>query len=105
MRNFAVLLATLLTLPLAANEWLAGTWIRAERKLDRAVTEAKNPAAQARLLAKRAHFLLDRSAYHQLASRSSRSWKRFLIRIRACPRTRFARCGSGRPAAIRLRIA
>jgi tetratricopeptide (TPR) repeat protein len=72
MRNFAVLLATLLTLPLAANDWLAGTWIRAERKLDRAVAEAKTSAAEARLLAKRAHFLLDRNVYHRADSERAR---------------------------------
>jgi tetratricopeptide (TPR) repeat protein len=55
----------LFTLSAGASEWLSGTWVRAERKLDAAIAKADG-AAKARLLAKRAHLLLDRSAYHRL---------------------------------------
>jgi len=48
-----------------ASEWLSGTWIHAERKLDAAIEKADG-AAKARLLAKRAFLFLDRSSYHRL---------------------------------------
>ena len=55
----------LFALSAGASEWLSGTWIRAERKLDTKIAKADG-AARARLLAKRAHLLLDRSSYHRL---------------------------------------
>jgi tetratricopeptide (TPR) repeat protein len=52
-----------------ASEWLSGTWTRAERKVDAAIGKARaggDRTTEARLLAKRAHLLLDRSSYHHL---------------------------------------
>lgn len=72
MRIVTLLLATLLALPLTATEWLAGTWSSAARRLDTAITNAKDASTRARLLAKRAHFLIDRSSYHHLDTAGSR---------------------------------
>lgn len=62
----------LLALSVQADEWLSGTWIRAERRLDAAIAKADG-AARARLLAKRALFFLDRSAYHHFAANEARA--------------------------------
>lgn len=64
-------LVLLFALSAGAGEWLSGTWIRAERKLDAAIAKADG-AAKARLLAERAHLLLDRSSYHHLGVEKAR---------------------------------
>lgn len=59
----------------ASDEWLSGTWIRAARKFDRTIEEARasgDVTREARLLAARAHFLLDRSSYHRRDIEGSR---------------------------------
>jgi tetratricopeptide (TPR) repeat protein len=74
-RNAIVFVILLATVSLSADEWLSGTWILAERKLDRAIASARGSGdrvAEARLLAKRASLLLDRSSYHRLDSDGAR---------------------------------
>jgi tetratricopeptide (TPR) repeat protein len=69
MRSAALLLLFFMAVSATADEWLSGTWILAERTIDAAIARtarAGDRAAEARLLARRAHFLLDRSSYHQL---------------------------------------
>ncbi len=73
-----------------ASEWLSGTWGLAERKLDAAIAKADG-ATKARLLAKRAHLLLDRSSYHHLGV--DEAW-------RACETARAAAEASGDRVAL-----
>ncbi len=75
MSNAIVFLTLLVTVSLSADEWLSGTWVLAERKLDRAVAAARasgDRVAEARLLAKRAYLKLDRSSYHRFDSDGAR---------------------------------
>src|SRR5687768_2543483 len=77
MRAALLLLVLAASFSVQCEEWLSGTWIRAERKLDRALEKARTAGdgkAEARLLAKRASLLLDRSSYHRLdAGRAERA--------------------------------
>lgn len=53
----------------SAGDWLTGKWDAAEKKLDREIAAARKKrdrVTEARLLATRASFLLDRSSYHKL---------------------------------------
>lgn len=74
-RIFCVLLVLLPATSAASDEWLSGTWVRAARKFDRAIEETRasgDVTSEARLLAARAHFLLDRSSYHRRDFEGSR---------------------------------
>lgn len=65
------MIVLLFALSAGASEWLSGTWIRAERTLDAKIAKAEG-ADKARLLAKRAFLLLDRSSYHRLGVEEAR---------------------------------
>lgn len=80
----------LFALSAGASEWLSGTWVRAERKLDAKIARTDG-ADRARLLAKRAFLLLDRSSYHRLGAEEAR---------RAIDEARAAAEASGDPVAM-----
>lgn len=71
IRITTLLVVLLAAVSAGAGEWLSGTWILAERKLDRSIGKADG-AAKARLLAKRAFLFLDRSSYHRLGPEEAR---------------------------------
>lgn len=69
MKRIALLFLLLIAVPLFANEWLDGDWARGERKLDAELAKARasgDRVAESRVLAKRAHFAIDRSNYSRI---------------------------------------